>query len=366
MISTEMASESGGIRATLKDVARVAGVHSGTASRALNVETRALVNEETASRVLAAARELGYRPNPIARGLKTNRSYTVGVLIPDLTNPLFPPIVRGIQDRLEEAAYTPLIANTENDPERERADFETMRARQVEGFITATAREDEGFINESAAVKLPVVLVNRRLEDDGLPSVVGDDRAGVREAVTHLVELGHPRIAHLAGPQDISTGRLRHQGFVEAMRDHRLEPDPDAVLYADAFTESEGARLCAELLDRGREVTAIVAGNDLMALGCYDVFIDRGIRNPAEISVVGFNDMPFADRFDPPLTTVRVPHYEIGARAAELLLELLQYPETAPEHALLEPQLVVRDSTAPPRAERRSDAGTEERRVARC
>src|ERR687890_2700491 len=121
---------------TLRDVARVAGVHPATVSRALNEETRGLVNAETARRVLKAAEELGYQPNPIARGLKTNRSYTIGVLIPDLMNPLFPPIVRGIQDRLEEAGYTPLIANTENDPERERIDFDRLRARQVDGFIT--------------------------------------------------------------------------------------------------------------------------------------------------------------------------------------------------------------------------------------
>src|SRR5918994_4977627 len=127
-----------GSRVTLRDVARVAGVHPATASRALNDKTRPLVNEDTAQRVLAAAEELGYSPNPIARGLKTNRSYTIGVLIPDLTNPLFPPILRGIEDRLEQAGYTPLIANTDNDPERELVDTQAMRARQVDGIIAAT------------------------------------------------------------------------------------------------------------------------------------------------------------------------------------------------------------------------------------
>ena len=127
---------------TLRDVARIAGVHPATVSRALNEETRALVNEETARRVLKAAEELGYRPNPIARGLKTNRSYTVGVLIPDLTNPLFPPILRGIEDCLVTAGYTPLTANTDNDPERELLDSQSMRARQVDGIIAATARRD--------------------------------------------------------------------------------------------------------------------------------------------------------------------------------------------------------------------------------
>jgi LacI family transcriptional regulator len=341
-------SDESAVRTTLKDVARLAGVHPGTASRALNEETRALVNEDTAQRVLAAAGELGYRPNPIARGLKTNRSYTVGVLIPDLTNPLFPPIVRGIQDRLEEAAYTPLIANTENDPDRERVDFETMRARRVDGFITATARRDHQLLTELTDLGLPVVLVNRRLEDGAIPSVVGDDRAGARLAVRHLASLGHRRIAYLAGPQTFSTGYLRHEGVLAEMREQRLEVDPSLILFGDAFVEDEGQRLCRELLDRGGDLTAIVAGNDLMALGCYDVFLERGIECPRDISVIGFNDMPFAARFDPPLSTIRIPHYQIGARAAELFLELLQGPHPAPPQVLLEPELVVRESTGPP------------------
>ena len=335
-------------RATLKDVAALAGVHPGTASRAINAATRDLVNEETARRVLAAADELGYRPNPIARGLKTSRSYTVGVLIPDLTNPLFPRIVRGIQDKLEESGYTPLIANTDNDPARERADIEAMRARQVDGLITATAHRHDDLEIDGAGGELPVVLVNRRHEQGTRPSVVADDRLGVRLAIEHLVALGHRRIAHLAGPQDLSTGYLRLQGFREALADAGIEYDDELVLAADAFVEEEGERLCNELLDRGLEVTAIFAGNDLMALGCYDAFVARGIVCPDQISVVGFNDMPFAAWFDPPLTTVHLPQYEIGERAAELLLERLHNPAAEPTQMLLEPTLAVRGSTAPP------------------
>jgi LacI family transcriptional regulator len=345
-----MASRDSAGRATLKDVARLAGVHPGTASRALNVETRALVNGATAERVLAAAEELGYSANPIARGLKTSRSYTVGVLIPDLTNPLFPPIVRGIQDRLEEAAYTPLIANTDNDPDRERADIQAMRARQVDGLITATARRDHGLPPDLEDVRLPVVLVNRGLEDGARPAVVADHVLGVKLAVQHLAELGHRRIAHLAGPQELSTGFLRRKGFIAAMKEAGLEADPNLILVGNAFVESEGERLCNELLDRETGVTAILAGNDLMALGCYDAFVVRRVECPAQVSVVGYNDMPFAGWFNPPLTTVGLPHYEIGARAAELLLEQLREPDSPPTQVTLEPTLVVRGSTAPPRA----------------
>ncbi len=327
--------------ATLRDVARLAAVHPGTVSRALNPETRRMVNEETARRVVEAAAQLGYRPNPIARGLKTNRSHTIGVLVPDLTNPLFPPIVRGIQDKLEAAGYTPLIANTDNDPDRERNDFEAMRARQVDGVITATARLDHGLLDEMAADGLPIVLVNRRLDDGPLSSATADDHAGARLAVKHLIGLGHTRIAHLGGPQVVSTGRLRLEGYLDGMTDAGLEPGP--VLCGTAFTEPEGARLAGELVDEG--ATAIVAGNDLMALGVYDVLAARGLRCPDDLSVVGFNDMPFSERFNPPLTTIRIPHYEIGASAADLLLERLQDPEAPARHIVLAPELVVRSSS---------------------
>jgi LacI family transcriptional regulator len=331
-------------RATLRDVARIAGVHPGTVSRALNPATEALVRDETVQRVRQVAEELGYRPNPLARGLKTNRSFTIGVIVPDIQNPLFPPIIRGLDDRLGQAGYTPLIANTDNDPVRERVDFEAMRARAVDGFITATARLDHELLDEIAALGVPLVLVNRRVEDGSLPSATADDRAGVRLAVEHLIELGHTRIAHLGGPQDVSTGHQRSQGFREAMEAAGL--DPSLVSAGRAFTEPEGARLCEELLAAGEPVTAIVAGNDLMALGCYDVFAERGIRCPDELSVVGFNDMPFADRFAPPLTTVRIPHYEIGVAAAQMLLELLAGTEDGPNEVILPPTLIVRGSTA--------------------
>ncbi len=208
---------------TIRDVARLAEVHPGTVSRALNEETRALVNPETAERVLRAAEELGYRPNRIARGLKTSRSHTIGVLIPDITNPLFPPILRGIEDRLDEAGYTALIVNTDNDAERERIYLEAMRARQVDGFISATARLDRELLAELDGAGTPLVLVNRSLEDGSVPAVTVDDRRGIALAVEHVVELGHRRIGHVAGPQNLSTGHRRQLGFIEAMRAAGLE-----------------------------------------------------------------------------------------------------------------------------------------------
>ena len=334
---------------TIRDVARLAEVHPGTVSRALNEQTRTLVNEETAERVLRAAEALGYRPNPIARGLKTNRSYTVGVLIPDMANPLFPPIMRGIEDRLGGAGYTALIVNTDNDAERERSHMDAMRARQVDGFIAATARLDTELLADVAAGGAPMVLVNRSLEDGSLAAVTVDDRQGIRLAVNHVAGLGHQHIGHVGGPQNLSTGHLRYLGFREAMADLGLAAPAEQIAFADAFTEAEGQRACAELLDRARGVTAVVAANDRLAMGCYDALEARGLACPDDVSVTGFNDMPFVDRLHPPLTSVRVPQREIGKRAADLLLSQLRDGSRDARQILLEPTLTVRGSTAPPR-----------------
>jgi LacI family transcriptional regulator len=333
---------------TIRDVARLAEVHPGTVSRALNEQTRALVNPKTAERVIEAALQLGYRPNPIARGLKTNRSLTIGVLIPDLTNPLFPPIMRGIEDRLGEAGYTLLTVNTDNDPDRERTQMEALRARQVDGFIAATARLDGELLAELAADGTPVVLVNRSLEDGSLPAVTVDDRHGIALAVAHIVSLGHERIAHVAGPQNVSTGHRRHLGFIESMAAAGKDSPAELIAFSDAFTEPEGTRACEQLLAHGPRITAIVAANDRLAVGCYDALETHGLRCPQDVSVVGFNDMPFVDRLGPPLTTVRIPQREIGLVAAELLLERLSDGLQAAEEILLEPELVIRGSTAAP------------------
>lgn len=336
----------------LSDVAERAGVHPATVSRALSERTRHMVNTATAERVLAAAAELGYTPNPIARSLKTNRSFTIAVLLPDLTNPLFPPMVRGVEDALAEAGFTALIANTDNHPDRALAALETMRIRQADGCIAATATRDDDLLADAAG-SMPMVLINRRVFNHAIPAVVADDRSGVRQAVEHLAALGHERIAHVAGPQWLSTGADRHEAFVAALRGVGLEPHPELIRFGEGFTEEQGAVSLHALLETGAQFTALVAGNDLMALGCYDALVERGLSCPADVSIVGFNDMPFADKFNPPLTTVRIPHYEMGRRAAGLLLERIGDDGTAPgEDIVLPVELVQRASTAPAPARR--------------
>jgi LacI family transcriptional regulator len=333
--------------ATLRDVAAVARVHPATASRALNPETRLLVSEETARRVSAAAAKLGYRPNPVARSLRTRRSHTIGVLIPDLNNPIFPPIVRGLEDRLAAAGYVALLGNTDADASRERTLFEQMRARHVDGFVLATATQHDRLLTEAAAAELPVVLMNRLSPDCSFPSVSVDNEQGARMAVTHLARLGHTRIAHIAGPQEASTGLGRLRGFRDGMASHGLEVDEDLIAYAGRYTVEEGTRCCTELLARRGDFTAVAAGNDMLAVGCYAALDESTRQCPEDISVIGFNDMPFIDRLKPPLTTVRFPHYQLGTEAAQLLLERISGADKPVKILYLAPELVVRGSTAP-------------------
>jgi LacI family transcriptional regulator len=326
---------------TLRDVAKRVGMHPATVSRALNESTRHLVSPATAARVGEIAREMGYAPNSIARSLKRGRSLTIGVILPDLTNPLFPPIVRGIEDALSPAGFIALIANTDNDPLRARAVMEAMRLRQVDGWISAVATLHDPPLADPST---PLVLLNRQ-DSAGTPAVVGDDRDGIAQAVAHLVALGHERIAYIAGPQSISTGANRYAAYLEAIGGHGLALDEEIVRFADSYGEDAGARALRALLGEHGEFTAVLAGNNLLALGCYEALAERGLRAPQDVSVAGFNDMHFADHFDPPLTTVRIPHHGMGRRAAELLLERIDGREEVESLVVLPAQLIVRSST---------------------
>ena len=333
--------------ATLRDVAAAARVHPATASRALNPGTRLLVSEDTARRVTEAAERLGYRPNPVARSLRTRRSHTIGVLIPDLNNPLFPPIVRGLEDRLAEHGYVALLGNTDSDLARERLVFDQMRARHVDGFMVATATLHSTILDEAAEADLPVVLMNRTAQGYPFSSVSVDNEQGVRAAVAHLVSLGHTRIGHIAGPQDTSTGFARLRGFLDSMRSQGLAVGDSDVVYASALSLAEGLRSGRALLEGNPELTAIVAGNDMLAVGCYSAFDELGLRCPQDVSIIGFNDMPFIDRLRPPLSTVRFPHYQLSAEAAKLLLERIDTGGGPVKILYLAPELVARGSTVP-------------------
>ena len=265
----------------LKDVASRAGVHPATASRALNPETRLLVSEDTAHRVLrrqpSSATSRTRWPAACAPAGRTPSACS----IPDLNNPLFPPIVRGLEDRLDADGYVALIGNTDGDDARERKVFEQMRARHVDGYVLATAHLRNPLLDEAVRAGVPVVLMNRIAEDYSFPSVTVDNERGVRMAISHLTSLGHRKIACIAGPQDVSTGLARYRGFQSGMAAAGLEVPPGRVAFARSFSIEEGRRCAREILAAGDGCTAVAAGNDMLAVGCYQALDQAGLACPA-------------------------------------------------------------------------------------
>lgn len=307
-----------------------------------------MVSEAVADRVSRIANEMGYARSTLAYGLRTGRTHTVGVLIPDLTNPMFPPIIRRIERTLAEQGYIAILADSDNNQKNENALVESLKSRNVDGLIMATAHRLDSVVSNCVEEHIPLVLVNRTIDAHSVTAVINDDAHGIELAVSHLVELGHQSIAYIGGPQDTTTGHDRYLAFKALWRTKRFKSHADLILNCNAFTEAEGYRGFLSILRQGRNFTAVVAANDLLALGCYDALLEFGLECPADISVTGFNDMPFMDRLSPPLTSLHIPHDEIGFQAAELLLEIMRNPESPVRTVNLLPELIVRASTAAP------------------
>lgn len=336
-------------RATIADVARLAGVHASTVSRALNPATSGMVTRAVALRVTAAADSLGWRPSALAAGLRTRRSRTIGILVPDLVNPIFPPIVRAAETLLAAQGYATLVANTDNDPARETLLIERMATHLVDGLMLASAAEGTSALELCARLGIPAVLINRRLPGAAASAVTNDDRYGIGLVVAHLVKLGHRRIAHLAGPPGVSTANDRRSGFRAALKAAGLDPASAPIQAARAYAIEAGREAMAALLAGGAPFTAVVAANDMLCLGAYDALAAAGLRVGVDISVTGFNDMPFVDRIHPGLTTVRIQHAAMGREAAGLLLAEIAAPDAPRQDLRLVPELIIRASTrAPP------------------
>jgi LacI family transcriptional regulator len=332
-------------RATLKDVAEAVGVNVSTASRALDPTSPHRVSAVLAEKIRRAAKKLGYRPNAAAYSLKTNKTRTIGVVIPDISDPVFPPIIRGIEDELRLHDYISIVANTDNDVGREEQVLATLNARGVDALILATTkRRDESLAR--LANGCPVVTIIRKADDKKFSSVVHDEDAGIQRLLQHLVSLGHRHIANIAGPQDVSTGYNR---LKSVKRYHKaLLPDCEMpTVIARAFSEEEGERCAQELLASGRRFTAVTCANDQLAIGAIAAFARGGRACPGDISVTGFNDIPLADRLLPSLTTIRVQHHKLGVEAALLAVERLKEAGKHPfvRHVVLPIDLVVREST---------------------
>lgn len=337
-------------RATLSDVARAAEVDTSTASRVLNSDLGHRVGAATRERVLAAAQALGYQPNPLARALRTARSCTLGIAVPQLENPVFPEIILGAETAARQRGHALLISHSDDAGGDGRHYEELARVSRVDGLLVATLEDDRLLARALAKTGLPFVVLNRRLADGG-DHVVFDSFAAARLATEHLLELGHRRIAHLAGSAAGYNGLRRLAGYRTALEAAGIAFDPALVSEA-GYTFGGGELALHALLDRGLPPTALVASTVLAAAGALKGLHARQLRVPQDLSIVGIHDVAIAEMLHPPLTTVRLPLREMGARAAHALIDLIERKTERVACELGVEGLVLRSSTAPPLARR--------------
>jgi|tagenome__1003787_1003787.scaffolds.fasta_scaffold20986050_3 LacI family transcriptional regulator len=333
---------------TLKDVARLAGVHPGTVSRALDPQKSSLVRSETREKVESAARTLGYRADAVARSLRRGKTTTVGVVAADLGNPFVGPLLRGLANELDHHGFMALVSETQDDRERLLASLDNFLSRKVDAIVVTAAHAGDGpLLRRVVAAGVPLVLAVRAVPGSGLPAVTTDDLAGGRLAARHLAELGHVRAAELAGPSDVQPFVDRSAGFADQAARSRME----LVKVGDEAhfpTVEEGRRLMAMVLEAEQPPTAIFAHNDSIAIGAMAALRDAGRRVPQDVSVIGYNDAPLVDHLSPPLSTIRFPGDEIGRSAAEITVALVKESRRMVASMTFPPVLVVRASTAPP------------------
>jgi DNA-binding LacI/PurR family transcriptional regulator len=328
--------------ATVKDVAERAGVSTATVSRVLS--GTAGVREPLKTKVFEAARALGYRPNRAARELRARTSRTVGVLIPDIENPFFTSVVRGIEDTLQASGYTLLLANYNEDPARELAHLETFRAENIAGLIFAASESPSSLYGDMIEGGMPMVAVSRvpgRLRTD---QVTVANREGAYNATAHLISQGHKRIALVNGPATLSTARDREQGYRDALRDAELSVDEDLIAHSEFRQEAGREAMIAILASRVRP-TAVFAASNLLTLGVLQAIHDADLDIPGQIAILGFDEMAWAMSLRPPLTTVAQPALEVGRTSAQLLLDRIRKPDQPRKQVVLETQLIVRASS---------------------
>ena len=333
-------NEDPGAPPTVVDVAKAASVSVGTVSNALRRPE--LVRPETRQRVEAAIAKLDYRPNRVAQSLSHGRTRLIAALVPEVDNPFFAELVQGFERALGATQHTVIFATAHEDVKMQERYLEGFRERRVDGILMVAAADTNISDIASLSAAIPLVVVDRTIHGWEGDCVVGDSSGGMELAVKHLTQLGHRRIALINGEAKLSTARERESAFERSLAARGLKP---FEMSQGSFTIESGVAQTGDLLSRERPPTAIVAGNDLLAMAAIAAATERGVRVPDTLSVVGYDDIPYARLVSPPLTTVRQPARTMGVEAARLLLGRLEGKKRPSRRLVLRSELVVRHST---------------------
>jgi len=326
---------------TARDVARRAGVSTSTVSHVLN--GMRIVSEELRERVLAAARDLHYEPNAVARSLKIKRSNAIGLVISDIGNPFFTAVVRGAEDVASARGYTLILGNTDEDPAKEAAYLRALAARRVDGLILAPAGQPHDYLARLVRNEFPLVFLDREVPGMPIPAVLLDSVGAARAAVGHLIRLGHTRIAMVAGREKISSTTDRIAGYRAALDEAGIQFDPALVVTGGSRTE-QACTATEAVLNLDPRPTAVFVANNLMTIGAVAAIQGRGLEIPRDVALVGFDDFSWADVFRPRLTTIAQPTYDLGRIAADILVRRIEGETNVPMRVVLRGRLVIRGS----------------------
>lgn len=327
---------------TIREVAESAGVSYATVSHVIN-NTR-LVSPETRERVLAAMEALNYRPNALARSLRQGKTNTIGLVLPDSANPFFAEISRSIEDAAFKKGYSVFLCNTELDTQRELFYVDVLSKKQVDGIIFVAAGDQADSLDFLLRRNMPVVMIDRDIPNVEADAVLTDHQLGGFMATRHLIELGHTRIACIAGPSTITPSAERITGYRKALEEAGIPFDEHLIIRGDYHAQS-GMEITHTLLKMDPRPTAIFALNDLMALGALRAAAEDGFSVPRDLAVVGYDDLEIAHFTNPPLTTIAQPKKEIGVQAVNLLVDRMSRKNRPPSRLVLPPELLVRRST---------------------
>lgn len=322
---------------TIRDVAAHAGVSLGTASRVLSGHPA--TSPEARDRVTQAVTALGYRPNAQARSLRLTRTHAIGLLVSDVRNPFFADLAHAAEQAALGADYVTLLGNANENVEQQDRYLETFLTQRVDGVVLAPQGRGSGSLEALIDSRMPVVFVDRTVEGFDVPSVTTDSRVGLDEAIGHLIAAGHTRIAYIAGPQSISTGRQRYDEFTDALPRHGVDVDQSLITFGD-FQEESGVRAAEQLLSASELPTAIIAADNLMALGALAAVRTRGLRLGSDIEVVAFDDIEYLAHFDPPVSVIAQDAGTVGHCAVELLMSVINGDE--PESVVLPTRFIDR------------------------
>lgn len=330
--------------ATIKDVAALAGISYTTVSHVVN-RTRP-VSPQVQRKVEAAIQQLGYVPSAVARSLKAQATSTIGLLIPNGINPYFAELARGIEDYCERKGFCVILCNSDDDPVKQGNYLRVLLEKRVDGLIVASVGGDDGLSAGLAGMRTPMVIVDRDRQDLHADVIRIDHEAGAFLATSHLVQLGHRHIACICGPLQTSVARMRLAGYRRAMAAAGIQVQASWIVASD-FTSPSGYDAAVILLEQCRP-TAIFAANDMVGFGVLRAAAERNLRVPADVSVMGFDDIQMSRYVYPALSTVGQSILQLGERAAQVLLRRIAAPDTPIEHQVVAPSMVLRESTAPP------------------